>query len=1102
MDLCNKSCKKPCSEDCKDMEFGEKSTLALAQLPQSVKLGEKWYTVAFAEEIFEIFDMIADGQTYMLVAGSTAHGVYRIKQHIDFFIQISNVQSLRKTDVTNDSVVMGACTTISEAMDQFAKISKKYAQFKYLSILYDHLDKVAHPAVRNVGTLGGNLSMKNSHPEFTSDVFVLLETVGATLTIRGTTGLESTISPAEFLQTNMFKKVILNITFPSKTKDTYYLRTFKIMPRGQNAHAIVNAGFLFNFDPEDKMKKVTATPSIVFGGISPKFVHATNLEQQIVGKSLLNEKDFQDALGILSKELVPTISTTPGSIHQTPEPDFDTTYRKQLALSLFYKFALGLSKEEINPKYISGSKAIQDERPVSDGDLVFDTDKKMWPLTKPVPKIDGLVQCAGEAEYVNDIPRVEGELFAAVLMADRGPAKIKSIDTSKALKHPGVHEFVSAKFIQGKNVIVEISETEAIFADKEIKFAGQFIGAIVADTYQNAIDAVNLIEVTYTDVKKPEFNLRKIVESGNTDRIKKGAEVTPTATKNNRAHKFKGTVELGGQYYYTMEPQTALCVPSEDGVDIYASTQWITLVQEMVAGAINLPNNRVNVKTRRVGGGYGSKLSRSCFPAVIAAVCSNVVNKPVKIVMPIETMTTGLGRRYSIYATYEGAVDDNGVIQTLNSAINVDEGASMNESGVEVMALGLRQTCPYDSSTFNIVLNSVLTDTPTTTWVRSPGATEIAAYLEHIMEHIAMVLKKDSSEVRIANYSLPQATSLLKQVKSSSNYDERSKAIETFNKENRWRKKGLSSAVTIFPIGFFDVAYAILSVFKKDGTVAISTSGIEIGQGLHTKVAQACAYELNIPIDLICLKPSLSHIFPNSIGTGGSTGSDLAASCILQCCKALKLRLQPLYEKNPKGAWKDIIAEAAAQSIDLQVTKSVTPSQNPDLTKAYMVLTSAITEVEVDILTGQHQVSRVDILQDAGISLNPDIDVGQIQGAFIMGMGNWTLENMVRHEETGALMSNRTWNYKPPGALDIPVDFRVSLLKADKDPKSGPYGGKAVGEPPLLASCSVMNALKMAIKSARKDAGLEDAYFDMKAPFTSEAIFLNSGISHEKFLLK
>ncbi|XP_026687972.1 xanthine dehydrogenase 2-like, partial [Diaphorina citri] len=581
--------------------------------------------------------------------------------------------------------------------------------------------------------------MKNSHPEFTSDVFVLLETVGATLTIRGTTGLESTISPAEFLQTNMFKKVILNITFPSKTKDTYYLRTFKIMPRGQNAHAIVNAGFLFNFDPEDKMKKVTATPSIVFGGISPKFVHATNLEQQIVGKSLLNEKDFQDALGILSKELVPTISTTPGSIHQTPEPDFDTTYRKQLALSLFYKFALGLSKEEINPKYISGSKAIQDERPVSDGDLVFDTDKKMWPLTKPVPKIDGLVQCAGEAEYVNDIPRVEGELFAAVLMADRGPAKIKSIDTSKALKHPGVHEFVSAKFIQGKNVIVEISETEAIFADKEIKFAGQFIGAIVADTYQNAIDAVNLIEVTYTDVKKPEFNLRKIVESGNTDRIKKGAEVTPTATKNNRAHKFKGTVELGGQYYYTMEPQTAL-------------------------------------------GGYGSKLSRSCFPAVIAAVCSNVVNKPVKIVMPIETMTTGLGRRYSIYATYEGAVDDNGVIQTLNSAINVDEGASMNESSVEVMALGLRQTCPYDSSTFNIVLNSVLTDTPTTTWVRSPGATEIAAYLEHIMEHIAMVLKKDSSEVRIANYSLPQATSLLKQVKSSSNYDERSKAVETFNK--------------------------------------------------------------------------------------------------------------------------------------------------------------------------------------------------------------------------------------------------------------------------------------------------------------------------------
>ncbi|KAL1462726.1 hypothetical protein WDU94_014539, partial [Cyamophila willieti] len=584
--------------------------------------------------------------------------------------------------------------------------------------------------------------------EFPSDVFLLLETVGATLTIRESSGLESTISPAEFLQTNMTKKLIINITFPPKTKGTYYLRTFKIMPRAQNAHAIVNAGFLFNFDPADKMKKVTAPPCIVYGGISPQFVHATNLEQQVVGKSLLNQEDLQSALNILSAELKPSKSEEIGSIHLTPEPEFDATYRKNMALSLFYKFVLGLSKDEVNPKYISGAQTIQDERPVSDGQLHFNTDKKMWPLTKPIPKIDGLVQCAGEAEYANDIPRIEGELYAAVLMADRGPAKIKSIDTSKALKYPGVHSFITAKDIPGKNIVVELNEVEKIFAEDEVQYAGQFIGAIIADNIQTATEAVNLIKVTYSDVKKPQINLRKIVESGNTSRVKKGAEITATTVKPPGVFKFKGTVELGGQYYYTMEPQTAL-------------------------------------------GGYGSKLSRSCFPAVVAAVCSSNINKPVKVVMPIETMSSGLGRRYSIFATYEGSADEKGVIQTLNSTINVDEGATLNENSIDPMAFSLRKIGLFDTSTWNVVLNSVITDTPTTTWTRSPGATEIAAYLDHIMEHVAIVAKVDSADVKLANLSMPQAKSLLQQVRTDNQYADRVKSVEEFNEVRSIKWNGI-----------------------------------------------------------------------------------------------------------------------------------------------------------------------------------------------------------------------------------------------------------------------------------------------------------------------
>lgn len=1081
--------------------------MELALAPQNVTVGERWYVVNEVREIFQIFDTMSEDQTYMLVGGNTAYGAYRPTQHIDVFIQINNVRELRTISSNGVNVFMGAATTLTDAINFFNNFSKTNANFSYMRVLKDHLEKVAHYAVRNIGSIAGNLMIKHQHRDFASDVFLLLETVGANLVIRNSFGLDEFRTPEEFLYTDMNRKVILNIVFPPLNKDAFYLKTFKIMARAQNTHAIVNAGFLFSFKPNDELKTLISTPRVVFGGISSTFVHATKFENGMIGKQLLNQKDFQLGVSLLSQEINPSSSYSEYVAGgEPPEPKEDPTYRKQLAISLFYKVVLGLSKDKINSKFQSGAGTIHDERPISKGTETYDTKKELWPLTKPMPKVEAFAQCAGEAEYVNDIIKVEEEYFADVLLADRGPATISKIDVTKALAYPGVHKFVTAKDIPGKNLAVSkgypafILADEKLFADGEVQFAGQMLGAIIADSQQIAYEAVKLINVVYTNVKSPQLDVKEIVQNKDTSRIQKVYEITPTATKNDVKFKLKGTAQFGSQYQFTMEPQTAFCIPTEDGMDVYSASQWESFVQESVADVLGLSDNKVNVKTRRVGGGFGAKLSRSCYPAAVAAVCTHAIKKPVRVVMSIEAMMGALGGRFPSYVEYEVDVDNNGVIQKLECNFNSNKGITVNETALSYALIALSSNCIYDSSAFHVIINHVITDVPTFTFMRGPGNTEASAFLEHLMDHIATAVKKDPTAVKIANMNKPSGVKLLRQLNDSTDYEKRRNDIIKFNSENRWRKKGICQVATFFDELYLEISYAALSVFRRDASIAITTSGIEIGQGLHTKVAQACAYELGVPVEKISLKPSVTTQFPNSAPTGGSTASDAAAQCILLCCKELKTRLKPILDQSK--TWEETITAAFEQGYDLHVIKSVSALVNTDILQNYNIMSASSIEVEVDILTGQHEVLRVDILEEIGQSINPAIDVGQVQGAFVMGLGYWTYENLVRDQKLGTLLSNRTWNYRVPGAEDIPADFRVTLIKGDGEGPTGPYGAKAVGEPPLLGACGVMFAIKQALRSARADAGLGDDYFDMVAPFTTEALFLNSGNNPSKFTLQ
>jgi len=383
----------------------------------------EWHIVFNFEQISKLMKTIKHS-SYMLVAGNTAHGVYRRSPDLKVFIDISNVEELRSYKINQNSLELGANMTLSECMKIFSKLADDNKNFSYLHEVVKHFDLIANVPVRDNGTLAGNLMIKNQHHEFPSDIFVVFETIGAIFKITNGAncilpfiGKSLDLSPKNFISTDMNRKLITKIIIPAYDSKKFVFRSYKIMPRAQNAHAYVNAAFLLEMD---STKVISA--KICYGGINPTFIHAEKTEKFLVGENLFENKSLQNALTILNDEIKPDFVL----------PDASSEYRKNLALSLFYKFVLNIApKEKISDKFRSGSELLK--RGLSSGTQTFDTYEKNWPLTKNIPKIEADAQCTGEAKYVNDFPKVSNELHAAFVTAKNVHGVIKNIDASNAL---------------------------------------------------------------------------------------------------------------------------------------------------------------------------------------------------------------------------------------------------------------------------------------------------------------------------------------------------------------------------------------------------------------------------------------------------------------------------------------------------------------------------------------------------------------------------------------------------------------------------------------------------------------------------------------------
>jgi len=1040
--------------------------------------GVQWITPNSVQECLQYLSTLPVDTT-SLVFGHTSRGIYK-GWKAQNFIDIQYIEQLKGYSINPDSTLtVGSTNTISEFIDIINSLNQSPSLTAIQKAIFPELlyvlERIASHQVRNAGSIGGNLMLSNKN-SFPSDLAIALMGLNATVTaISSSSQLKLDIGT--FVNTNLDKYLLTQITFPLGLPGQVF-KTFKTSQRNAFSHAIVNSSFsgvvLNNL--------LTTAPVLAFGNIRLKQIRATSTEQFLQGKVLSDPSLLKAAIALLSTELQPD-----PNIHDPP-------YRQGLALSHFYKWYLSLLPSNVLPPNLS-SALTRFVRPVTQAEQSYTTDPSEYPVSAPIPKLGGRLQTSGEAQYTADIPNTEDTLHAYFVISENANATIASIDPSAALAVPGVISWISAADIPGNPLLPSVQVP--LFASSSVNYNGQPVGLIVATDENVARVGAKLVKITYTNSVTPVATIQQAIQAqsfhpftlppttlGNIDQGLAESDIV-----------FSGTVSLGGQYHLHLEMQTSLATPGENGeIRLDVASQDTDTVQATVSSILNIPRNKVTVEVKRCGGGYGGKLNNSAFIASATALAAQKLSTPVKAVMDIDTNLRMLGRRPDYYVEYTvgikaGLLHALKIKSYLNSGIGNAEGPGTG--GVYNMMLGTVYSIPN----FFAEVVFCKTNIPPQTSVRGPGWTPASFVTEHIIEHAASVLGQAPHDFKRNNLHhqgdvTPDGTKLaywnldkiFDQLRSTSDYDARYAAVQLYNQQNKWTKKGITIMPVRFGVAWVGAHYPALVSIYGDGSVNVFHGGVEIGQGIDTKVAQGVAFKLGIPLESITVGRHSSQTVPNTIGTGGSITSALATRSALDACDVINTRLVPIKSLlGPNATWQEIVQKALQLGVNLQAQGNYVPSSPPNSPIfQYNSYSCIVQEVFVDVLTGEHQILRSDILFDAGTSLNPAVDIGQVEGGYVMGLGLFLTEQ-IDIDATCKPVQTNTWEYKPLTALDIPLDWRVALLKDAPNPV-GILSSKAVGEPPLSLSASALFAIQHAIADYRNTSGKDTKNYYLNAP--------------------
>ncbi|WP_404789757.1 xanthine dehydrogenase molybdopterin binding subunit [Altericista sp. CCNU0014] len=748
---------------------------------------------------------------------------------------------------------------------------------------------------------------------------------------------------------------------------------------------------------------------------------------------------------------------------------------------------------------------------------------------KPHESAEGHV--TGKAIYTDEQRAPAGMLSAYPVTAPHAKARISSIDVSAALAVEGCVTVLTAADVPGHNNTGVIVFDEMLFPTEEISHWGQAVVWTVGTTEAAARQAAERVVVTYEPLE-PVLTIEGAIATQSfhtqTQTMRRG---DPQAAFQTADYRLSGELTVGPQDHFYLETQTSWVIPDGEGhYQVYASTQHPTETQIIVARVLGISSNQVVVTCLRMGGAFGGKESQANPYAAVAAIAARKTGCPVRVKLNREHDMTLTGKRHGFLGRYDVGFSQDGKITALDAHLYADGGWSLDLSPPVLSRAMLHVDNAYYIPNLEVRGSIARTNKVSNTAFRGFGGPQGMLVIEEIVDRIARALRLPPELVRERNFYHGTGETntthygqelfdnrlarVWAQVQADANFAERKEAIAQFNQASPYQKRGLAITPVKFGISFNKVCYnqaGALILIYTDGSIQLNHGGTEMGQGLHTKMLQVAADSLGASIERFRIMSTSTDKVPNTSATAASSGSDLNGQAVKDACETLKARLAPLaaallgfenpedivFEADwvycrtypgPKIRFEQVVQEAYNRRISLSATGYYrTPNLSWDPEKGqgrpfyYFAYGAAVSEVEVDGFTGTFKLRQVDIVHDVGESINPLVDRGQVEGAFVQGMGWLTMEELI-WDDTGRLRTFAPSTYKIPTVSEIPEHFEVHLLqRAAQDGVI--YGSKAVGEPPFMLAISVREALRAAVAAFGREGNVP-----LASPATPEAI--------------
>ncbi|XP_027342144.1 xanthine dehydrogenase 1-like isoform X5 [Abrus precatorius] len=1031
--------------------------------------GLMWYRPLTLQHVLDLKAKYPDAK---LLVGNTEVGIEMRLKRMQYRVLISvmHVPELNILDAKDDGLEIGAAVRLSDLLNFFRKVVTERAAHETSSCkaFIEQLKWFAGTQIRNAASIGGNICTASP----ISDLNPLWMAARAKFQIINNKGNIRTVLAENFFlgyrKVDLESDEILLSIFLPWSRSFEFVKEFKQSHRRDDDIAIVNAGIRVHLQ-EHSENWVVADASIFYGGVAPFSLSAKKTKEFVIGK-IWDQDLLQNALKVLQNDVL-LKEDAPGGMVE---------FRRSLTLSFFFKFFVWVShqmdgiKESIPLSHLSAMHSVH--RPPTTASQDYEIMKHGTSVGSPEVHLSSRLQVTGEAEYADDTQMPPNGLHAALILSRKPHARILRIDDSGAISSPGFVGLFLAKDVPGDIKIGPVVADEDLFAVEYVTCVGQVIGVIVADTHENAKIAARKVHVEYEELpailsiqdainaKSFHPNTEKCLIKGDVDNCFQSGQCDRI---------IEGEVQMGGQEHFYLEPHSSLVWTVDGGNEVHmiSSTQAPQKHQKYVSHVLGLPMSKVVCKTKRIGGGFGGKETRSAFVAAAASVPSYLLNRPVKITLDRDVDMMITGQRHSFLGKYKVGFTNEGKVLALDLEIYNNAGNSLDLSLAVLERAMFHSDNVYEIPNMRIMGRVCFTNFPSHTAFRGFGGPQGMLITENWIQRIAVELKMSPEKIREINFqgegsvlhygqSLQYCTlaPLWNELKLSCDFAKAREEVDQFNGHNRWRKRGIAMVPTKFGISFttklMNQAGALVNVYT-DGTVLVTHGGVEMGQGLHTKVAQIAASAFNIPLSSVFISDTSTDKVPNSSPTAASASSDMYGAAVLDACEQINARMEPIASQRNFNSFAELVSACYAERIDLSAHGFyITP--------------------------------------DIGFDWATALDVGQIEGAFMQGLGWVALEELKwgdgAHKwiPSGCLYTCGPGAYKIPSINDVPLKFNVSLLKGHPNVKAI-HSSKAVGEPPFFLASAVLFAIKDAIIAARAEMECND-WFPLDSPATPERI--------------